>query len=603
MNNPGSRCINVRQLGLQLFSLRVLPPQIRHKPAPRRMRSVFARDYADVRIDRPRMSAKAVRYCRVVLALWREAYHCAERDDYTSLASASAVPKATPGHLKSQTNPAETNSPEAELFGGLEELCDAFSAATGWPLRYESGAEMRQDPVLKWSAPVNQGVGVALGHLRIGLGELAGRPTAQRTPKPAQRLASQIASLLGELSAARRTVWHREAELAAGVPVVARTDEPEQLATRLRAVLRAGARACECQAAALYMLDEGTSELKLRSAWGLRVDRLMQPARPLEGAMADLEALLGHAVALERAASFGPWHVPEEFPAALCVPVSTSATPLGTLWLFSDREREFTSVHTELAELTAGRLAAELERAMLITAQVKSTEALREIDAARRLQQSQWPQSIRLIDEGWELAGRISAAGQLSGAFYDWQWLPGDELAIAVGEASQARFAGALTTAALRSAIRLESEHGIRPGELLARLNCSLWQTSGGDESAALFFGILDLRTGEIRYSWAGCPAAELQEADSSEASLTERPPLGVIADQRFADQTMRIMPGGVVLLGSGKAGKRLSAAMAATPTERSRGSLDALLESLERGDHDSPPLKRDRAFLAIRRR
>jgi GAF domain-containing protein len=391
--------------------------------------------------------------------------------------------------------------------------------------------------------------------------------------------------------------------LAAGVPVVARTDEPDQLATRLRAVLRAGAKACECHAAALYMLDQGTSELKLRSAWGLRVDRLMQPARPLEGAMADLEALLGHAVALERAASFGPWHVPEAFPAALCVPVSTSATPLGTLWLFSDHERDFTSIHTELAELTAGRLAAELERAMLITAQVKSTEALREIDAARRLQQSQWPQSIRLIEEGWELAGRISAAGQLSGAFYDWQWLTGDELAIAVSEANQPGFAGALTAAALRSAIRTQTEHGIRPGELLDRLDHSLWLTSAGDESASLFFGLLDLRTGEMRYSWAGCPAEYLYAADLSEIPLSKRQPLGVDADQRFAEQTVKIVSGKTLLLASRKYSKHFGLAKGAAAPDLTGGSLDAILESLATADDGRASSKRDHAILAIKRR
>jgi GAF domain-containing protein len=514
------------------------------------------------------------------------------------------VAKSTSSGLKLHGDDASDGERfEGEPFSGLGEMCDAFSAATGWPLRYESGAELRQDPVLKWSAPVNPGVGIALGHLRIGLGELAGRPTAQRTPKPAQRLAGQIANLLGELAAARRTVWNREAELAAGVPVVARTDEPEQLVTRLRSVLRAGAKACDCQAAALYMLDEGTSELKLRSAWGLRVDRLMQPARPLEGAMADLEALLGHAVALERASSFGPWHVPEEFPAALCVPVATTATPVGTLWLFSDHERDFTSIHTELAELTAGRLAAELERAMLITAQIKSIEALREIDAARRLQQSQWPQSIRLIDEGWELAGRISAAGQLSGAFYDWQWLTGDELAIAVGEANQPGFAGALTAAALRSAIRTQTEHGIRPGELLERLSCPIWLTSAGDESASLFFALLDLRSGTMRYSWAGRPAAFLYAADSSEIPLAKRPPLGIDADQRFAEQTVTIVPGKTLLLASRRTAKRIGLAKGAAAPDLSGGSLDAILESLAAADEGSGDRKRDSALLAVKRR
>lgn len=146
-----------------------------------------------------------------------------------------------------------------------------------------------------------------------------------------------------------------------------------QLARLLQSVLRAGVEACECEAAALYLLDDATTSLELRASFGLPSERLSQPSRPLKGAIADLEALLGHAVALERASAFGPWRVPEEFAAALCVPVSSPSVPLGTLWFFSDHPRDFTERQTNLAELVAGRLAAELERATLL-AQIREQE-------------------------------------------------------------------------------------------------------------------------------------------------------------------------------------------------------------------------------------
>lgn len=40
-------------------------------------------------------------------------------------------------------------------------------------------------------------------------------------PTNVRPLAMEIASLLGEINRLRRAVWHREAELAAGVPVAA----------------------------------------------------------------------------------------------------------------------------------------------------------------------------------------------------------------------------------------------------------------------------------------------------------------------------------------------------------------------------------------------
>ncbi len=248
----------------------------------------------------------------------------------------------------------------------LAEICDAFTLATGWPLQFQTGPQDKKDPFLSCSAPVNPGVRAALGHPRIDLS--LPRPDVRTDdPAAARRLVDAIAELAAQLAAAEQIIRNREAELAAGVPVQLTGDESEPLAAKLEEILGGAARACECQAAALYMLDDATSELKMRAAWGLPASRLHDPARPLAGAVADLEALLGHAVALERGAAFGPWRAPEPFSAALCVPVSSPTTPLGTLWMFCHYERDFTDQHTLIAEMTAGRLAAELERVMLLT--------------------------------------------------------------------------------------------------------------------------------------------------------------------------------------------------------------------------------------------
>jgi hypothetical protein len=275
------------------------------------------------------------------------------------------------------------------------DLCRAFAAATGWPLELaahdEASSESRKLPDSMCSAPDNPGVGISPGHIRLGFEDSGppglkpaslARSTAPDSVLPplcsseaAAQLAESISRLFGQLTAARRIIRHRDAELAAGVPVIARAEQSEQLAQLLESVLRAGAEACECQAAAIYILDDATTSLKLRASFGLPIERLLQPPRPLKGAIADLEALLGHAVALQRASAFGPWRVPEEFSAALCVPVSSPTIPLGTLWFFSDRPRDFTDRQTNLAELVAGRLAAELERAMLL-AQIRKQAAV-----------------------------------------------------------------------------------------------------------------------------------------------------------------------------------------------------------------------------------
>lgn len=265
----------------------------------------------------------------------------------------------------------------------LDELCRAFADATGWPVRIVADGrrcEIENITDSMCSAPDDPGVGISPGHIRVGfdVDAISPEPPAcasatnsraprrRCSPEAARRLADAIGLLVSQPADAQRQIRQRDVATAAAMPIVMATEEPEQLAHLLETVLQAGVDACECQAAALYMLDDATTALQLRASVGLPVERQSQPPRPLKGAVADLEALLGHAVALERASAFGPWRVPEEFAAALCLPVSSASAPLGTLWFFSDRPRDFTDRQTNLAEVIAGRIAAELEREMLL---------------------------------------------------------------------------------------------------------------------------------------------------------------------------------------------------------------------------------------------
>jgi len=443
------------------------------------------------------------------------------------------VAKPIPSYLKlhAQEGRAVSQQPLPEL----NELCDSFSAATGWPMRYAVGTHPANDLDLMWSAPVNPGVGTSLGHLRIDLGMVENVATlANRVPlEAAERLAQSIAMMLAQQSLLRKSLKEREADLAAGVPVRSHPDEVQHLASRMEAVIKSGAEAIGCQFGALYLLDEATTELKLRSSWGLPVERLAQPARPLATALADLEALLGHAVALESTSSYRPWNVPIESASALCVPVSSPTMPLGTLWLFCDEPRDFTTEQTNLAEVIAGRLASELDRSMLLTEQAGSVAMQRQLEAAQRIQQHSLPQTPPKIT-GWEIAGWSCQAGQLGGALHDWRLLDDDRLAVTVADACDPGIAAALTGSALRSAWRSECDAMASPGLLLRRLNTSLLATSSGDQWAGICSLLLETRSGRVDFGSAGRPTALVLRDDSPELLTRPTTPLGIDPEALF---------------------------------------------------------------------
>jgi serine phosphatase RsbU (regulator of sigma subunit) len=355
-------------------------------------------------------------------------------------------------------------------------------------------------------------------------------------------------ALLAEVLKTQHALWEREAELAATVPVVLRPDQRSQLAARLRAVLRGGAEAVGCQAAALYLLDEATTALKLRSSWGLPRERLTEPPRPLRGALADLEAMLGHAVVLEDTGMFQQWNPPENFPAAACVPVATPATILGTLWVFCNSRRDFNDRETNILEVVAGRLAADLEREILVREGADAAHIKRQLDAAERIQRNQLP-TIPPMVQGWDFAGWTSQERPVGGEFYDWFSLPKGSVAFALGNAAGKGIEAAFVAGGLRAALRSHGQYHRNAHHLLSQVNLTLWTGSAGDQSASMFCGFVDAGTDRLRYAAAGRAEAMLLRPDHWEPLVGGGEPLGRSPESRYRQTECRLQPGHAVVV------------------------------------------------------
>jgi phosphoserine phosphatase RsbU/P len=460
------------------------------------------------------------------------------------------VAKSIPSYLRIFTE--QASRPSAAPIEGatsLGEVCQAFERVTGWSLRNLTEGPKPRDIEVLWSAPVESGQPSGPGQLRVGVAVVKGdSPAAQTDLTAAADLAMVIAKLWCELEQTRESLRRREAELAAGVPLVPHHSAEQHLADRLEQVLRGGAEAVGCHAAALYLLDEGTTELKLRSRWGLPQQRLLDSARPLKRAAADLEALAGHAVVLEDAEPYREWNLPESCSAAVCVPVSTPTTPLGTLWLFSNEPRPFSDQEVNLVEIVAGRIAADLEREMLMSEGVEGARIKQQLAAAERFEQNQRPHISPLVED-WDVAGWTEQAGPVGGDFYDWFVQPEDRLALAVGDCSAEGLEAALTASSLRSAVRSYAEYIDQPARLLDRINQTLWSSSAGDQSAGLLYAIAAPEDGRIRLASAGQLGAYLLSAEGAKALFEPSLMLGMLPENRYAELEKSLFPGEAIVI------------------------------------------------------
>lgn len=415
---------------------------------------------------------------------------------------AKSIPSFPRLHLE---RPPEALPSLSEGTSVVEGYCRAFTEHTGWALRYSPKVGAAGRTI--WSRKIAGGSAPTSGTLVLEPAEqvipVSGRPVASAVDlDSAKCLADSFGLVLCELERTRNALWQREAELAAGVPVSVRTGEPH-LAVQLEAVLRGGAEAIGCQAAGLYLLDEATSELKLRACYGLPRERLLEPARPLRGALADLEALLGHAVALEDVAALPHWKTPEDFPSAVCVPISSSTTPLGTLWMFSERRRDFSSEETNLVEIIAGRIASDLEREMLLVAGTSSRRLSREQSAAAQWQRNRTALAPPLCD-GWQLAAWTSSQDEPAASFYDWEVFDDGAAAAFLGSVAGQGLASVLPCVALQALAKAHCRHVAVPEELMSRVAESFAAGNLGDELATFFFARLNPQFGRLDYVAAG---------------------------------------------------------------------------------------------------
>lgn len=453
---------------------------------------------------------------------------------------------------------------------GMEKLCRAFERATGWPLECLPGETPAKDVKLVWSAPDETSATIG-AQIHVGLagqpaGEAAHDSSVQVELPAAVELAATLGELVAEVAQLRQAVWRREAELAAQVPVSPQRESPQHLANRLEASLAAAAAAAGCQAAALYLLDESTTHLKLRSVSGLPRQRLLAPQRELAHSNADLEALLGHAVVLEDAAQQADWKLPERAPAAVCVPVSSATIPLGTLWVFGERPRAFSDVDVNLVEIVAGRIAAELERETLLASGVAGARLERQWAAAGRWQEQQLPQTAPLV-EGWQVAGWTRLAAEIGGEFYDWFVRDDERLAVAVGSCAgsraskapverlpaigvtQAPLEAAMAAASLRAAVRAHAEHVDEPLKLVECVNRMLWRGSPGDQLADLFYAVAAPSGNQVQYALAGQIEGLVLSPRGVRHLSAPEPALGSDPDARYLDGHATVEPGEALLV------------------------------------------------------
>ncbi len=413
-----------------------------------------------------------------------------------------------PSHLKIHVEESAHGQQQGPCSYDSVELMQAFTKATGWiprsltttPHMGASDAEGKRPPLrqriqLISSDPIDG----ALDYDPEAMLEMSSF-TSEDT---AWQLFEQIDALVGQLEEAESKLKVQEAQLATTIAVSIRADEAEVLSSRLEESLQRCAEQTGSDAGAVYLLNETTSQLEMRSCWGMPTNRLSQPARNLRGSMGDLEALMGNAVLLENTSLAAEWNCPEKYAAAMCLPIGSPTMPQGTIWLFSDHVRDFSATDIEIAKSTSDKVLADIERSVL------AEEVLRGRGVDRQLEEAGLTQSARLptaqpLHQDYDIAGWTFQGQAVGGNFHNWTMNRHQKICAAIGESRPAGVVGALVATSLQTVIETCWNTKHHTDQVLRRANDLLWETHDSDWRSSLAYMILDPQTGMLELSLAG---------------------------------------------------------------------------------------------------
>jgi phosphoserine phosphatase RsbU/P len=237
----------------------------------------------------------------------------------------------------------------------------------------------------------------------------------------------------------------------------------------------------------------------------------------------------------------------------LCAPVCTPrGTLLGVIQSINKRSGRVFDGHDEsIMEALAAQVAVAIERAQITEVYVENERLEEALQVAQDIQMRMLPRGDAAPCPEVELSARLHPARMVGGDLYDFFCRDADSFCFCIGDVAGKGVGSALVMAVAKTLFRANAAVLDDPAALMAAMNARLHEETDTTMFVTAFCGILDLPTGQVRYSNAGhnpplvlTPAGEIR-------SLSTRPGIALGVLPRFVYQThsVTLSPGETLYL------------------------------------------------------
>jgi serine phosphatase RsbU (regulator of sigma subunit) len=213
------------------------------------------------------------------------------------------------------------------------------------------------------------------------------------------------------------------------------------------------------------------------------------------------------------------------------------------------RRQPWSDSRLELLHALGRQMAALLENDMLYREAEEKRQISTELSMAREIQERFQQTALPDID-GLEIAKYLKPCKTISGDYFDVICLSRTLVAIAIGDICGKGVPAALLSSTTLAAIRSQLEFTKSPDQIVRNLNRLFIKSTAESMFLTLFFGIIDMASGVLRYVNAGHPPPILIEPDLGMTELTGTTfALGIMEGEAEQEQTIKFVPGDTLFL------------------------------------------------------
>ncbi|MBO6127023.1 MAG: PP2C family protein-serine/threonine phosphatase [Clostridia bacterium] len=186
-----------------------------------------------------------------------------------------------------------------------------------------------------------------------------------------------------------------------------------------------------------------------------------------------------------------------------------------------------------------------------ITAEKEQVTA--ELNVATQIQKSLIPHIFPAFPEleEMDIYAIMQPAQKVGGDFYDFFLLDSEHLAFVIADVSGKGVPAALFMVIAKTLLKNESNSIKDPKKILENVNRQMCQDNNSGMFVTMFFGILDLKTGEVEYSNAGHtkPIGKMQSKSFKEIDIKKQFVLGGMPNLKFKTDKIWMKKGDILFM------------------------------------------------------